>query len=415
MFINSSSRIVIFFFCLLLCSKNVTAQHQATTPTVEELYKKARTTAFDEHNYPLARQYACRALERSPDYHGIRIFVARLYSWEGKYSDARTELQKVLDKDPDNQQAFLALIDIEVASKHLQQALDKAEQALNYYPKDQELMLKKASILSNMEKFGRAKDLYRDILAEYPDSRKARNGLEAAQLKLMKYQVSISYRNEQFQTNFEPWRFLEINVRRETNYGPISGGIQYASRFGIEGTQLNIDAYPTLTKGLYAYVGGGYSQSSIFPKYRLGLSLHKILPAAFEVSGGVRYFDFTTTQKDFYTGALTKYIGSYLLIGQAFLIPSETGNSQNYSLLIRRYFGTSTTYLGVKAGFGSTSTQIQFSQDVEASDSWSIIVDGQYPLSTQFLIGGEVGYDSSTFQSFTRKRFRLEGTISYRF
>ncbi len=44
--------------------------------SVDELYEKARAVAFDDGDYEAARKYAYEALDRSPDYPGIRIFVA---------------------------------------------------------------------------------------------------------------------------------------------------------------------------------------------------------------------------------------------------------------------------------------------------------------------------------------------------
>lgn len=400
---------------MLMCSTMVSAQDSLDALTVAELYEKARTAAFEDGNYEKARNLGYQALDRSPNYHGIRIFIARTFSWQGKYGKARKELQYVLEQDPYNRRAYLALADVERWSDHPDTALQVVNKGLEYHPKDNELLLKKASVLYSQEKYGASEKVYRVILEQYPDSKKAMDGLESVQLKKMKYSATVSYRYDYFVDIFDPWKFTEIGLSRQTSYGSIIGRVQYAQRFGNDGVQFNVDAYPSITDGLYAYVSGGYSQSGIYPKYRFGFSLYKSLPAAFEVEAGVRYLDFTTSQTDIYTASITKYYGSYLFTIRSYLVPSPQNISNSISGTIRRYFGDANTYLSINGGYGSAQTEIEFSQDVSTLNSWSLGIDGQYPISEELFLGGTAGYDSSEFQNFIRNRLSFKIFASYRF
>ncbi|WP_170864383.1 YaiO family outer membrane beta-barrel protein [Fodinibius roseus] len=407
---------ILFLLGFLLTGQGVIfAQSQVDRLSVEELYEQARNAAFEEADYDKARTYAFEALDRSPDYHGIRIFVARLYSWEGAYEKAREELRYVLQEDPGNRRALLALIDVEKWSDNLQVALQNVNEALDYHPEDEEILLQKAAVLYDMEEYGRSEDVYRDILARNP-SKKARDELKSVKRKQMKYRVSISYRYDYFTDTFDPWEFGEFALSRQTPVGPVIGRVQYARRFGSNGAQFNIDAYPSIANGLYAYVSGGYSESSIYPRYRFGFSLYKALPASFELSAGMRYLDFSTSQTDIYTASLAKYEGSYLVTLRSNYVPSQGGNSKSINLLMRRYFGSATAYISVTGGYGSAPTEIQFSQDIQTLDSWSVGIDGQYPLLEHILVGGRARYDMSDLPSLTtRKRFSFKGSVSYRF
>lgn len=406
--------IIICLGFLLINSATVLAQEMDDL-SVDELYEKARAVAFDDGNYEAARKYAYEALNRSPDYHGIRIFVARLYSWESNYEEAQEELSYVLDKDPQNRQALMALVDTQKWSGEMNAALRTTNQGLEYYPGDTEFMLTKASVLYGMENYEGAEQSYKTILAEDPGNRKAREGLEDSQLQQMKYRAKISYRYDRFRTIFDPWHFTEFGLTRQTPIGSITGRVEYAQRFGSDGVQFNVDAYPSIAPGFYAYVSGGYSQSPVHPDYRFGFSLYKSLPAAFELEAGVRYLDFGTSQTDIYTISLTKYWGSYLFTARTYLVPSSGGTSKSLNLVTRRYFGTAETYLSLNAGYGSAPTEIEFSDDIGALDSWSVSVDGQYPLSDLWFIGGNVGFDSSEYPNFTRERFSAKVNVSYRF
>jgi len=384
------------------------------TLTVDEQYAKARKAAFENSNYDKARSIAYRALERSPDYYGIRIFIANLFAWEEQYAEARKELQYVLERDPDNRRALLTIIDVESWSGHYSKALEWSDKGLEHYPKDEEFMLAQASIQQNMENYSSAKTTYRTLL-DHHGSQQAREKLQALRLQQMKYSATLSYRHDRFREIFDPWNFWEFQLSRQTPYGSLIGRLQYANRFASNGVQFNLDAYPSLFKGMYAYISGGYSQASIYPRYRFGLSLYKSLPYALELAGGLRYLDFSSSQTTIYTVSLTKYLGSYMFTARSYLVPSSEGSSQSLSLLARRYFGNARAYFSLTGGFGSASADIEFAEDIDRLDSWSIGLSGQYPLSNQFNIGGNVGFDSEEFPNFNRERLSAKIFLSYRF
>lgn len=406
--------LTIFIGLVLFGSSETFGQNQMSELTVDELYEKARTLAVSDEDYDKARKYAYEALERSPDYHGIRIFLARLYGWEGSYDKAREELQRVFEQEPENRRAFLVAIDIESWSQNIDKARHLVNQAIEYHPEDEELLLKKASLLYTMEEYKSSEKVYKKVLEQSPGNIKARDGLQSAQLKQMKYAVTVSYRYDYFKEAFDPWKFTELGLTRHTPYGPVIGRIKYVQRFGSSGTQFNIEAYPSITDGLYAYISGGYSESSIHPKYRFDLSIHKSLPASIEMEAGIRYLDFVSSQADFYTASLTKYQGRYLFTLRTYYVPSTQNNSKSLSGIIRRYFGNANTYLSFTGGFGSANTQIEFSQDIQTQNSWSLGIEGQYPLSDRFLVRGDVGYESSEFQQFIRERFSFKAFLTYR-
>ena len=400
---------------LLIVACVKTAQSQDDDLTVDRQYELARQAAFEEDNYDKARKLAYAALEKSPDYHGIRIFIARLYAWEGNYEKARKELHYVLERNTENRDALTVLVDVESWAEEYDKALEWVNHALESYPQEEEFLLSKASLLQNLEKPKEAEQMYIDILDLYPGSQKARQGMKMLNLKQMNYRATLSYRHDRFNDIFDPWNFTEFQLSRQTTYGSVIGRIQYANRFATNGVQFNVDAYPSLANGLYAYVSAGYSGATIFPDFRFGISLYKSLPSAFEIEGGLRYLNFSSSETAIYTLSLSKYWGNYLFTGRTFFVPSSAGNSQSFGLLTRRYFSNAQTYIGITSGFGTASADIQFSQDIQRLDSWSISLEGQYPVSRRFSIGGNAGFDSEEFSNFTRDRFSFKMYVSYRF
>lgn len=413
--IESTIRVGVFFLILPFLTLPVTLSAQSSDSTVDEQYEEARRVAFQEGNYEKARDIAYSALDKSPDYHGIRIFIANLYSWEGRYDKAREEINRIFDRDTQNRRALTAIIDIESRSGNPGDALEWSDKAQVFYPQDQEFMLKKASVLNELENYQKAEEIYREILEIYPASVEARQGLQRVRLKQMKYAVTLSHRHDRFSEIFDPWSFWEFQLSRQTKYGSVIGRIQHANRFGSNGVQFNVDAYPSLFGGLYAYISGGYSEASIYPRYRFGFSLYKSLPLSLELEGGFRYLEFSASQTFIYTASLTKYWGNYLFTGRTYLVPYAGGHSQSLNLLVRRYFSDAETYVGISGGFGSASADIQFAEDIQRQDSWSVSVQLQYPLSKRMNIGGNVGFDSEEFRYFDRNRVSAKLSLSYRF
>jgi len=391
------------------------AQSTSGEPTVDEQFEIAREAAFNQSDYDEARRLAYIALESSPDYHGIRIFIARLYGWEGNYDESRLELEKVLQADPDNRDAFVELLNIESRSGNLNQALQVSDRVLNRYPQDEEFLLQRADILYSFENYERSEQVYKSILEMNPSSVNAREGLESVQLKQMKYSVSLSFRHDRFGEIFDPWNFYDLQLSRQTKYGSVIGRLQYANRFSINGVQFNLDAYPSIANGLYAYLNAGYSDASIYPGYRFGASLYKSLPRAFEIEGGFRYLNFSTSETYIYTASLTKYRGSYMFTGRTYFVPSSTGNSLSGNLSVRRYFGSARKYASISSGYGSASNDLQFAQEVNTLNSWSLYIDGQYPVNNRLLVYGTTGIDSEELQAYTRDRFSFKVGLSYRF
>lgn len=393
------------------------AAGQDTTPepSAEDLYEKARGAAFQENNFPRARRYAREALEQNPGYHEIRLFIARIHGWEGNYTEARSEIDYILEREPGYREAWLTLAQIETWSGSATAALQVLDRGLIHHPEDEELLYQKATVLSGMEKFQQAEAVYEQILTQNPHHLQARNGLKTAKLRQMKYGVQLSVRYDHFDDRTDPWKFGEFSLSRQTPYGSIAGRVQFARRFGTDGVQFNVDAYPTLADGLYAYASAGYSASDIYPEYRLGFSLYKSLPASFELSAGIRYLDFVTVRTEIYTASLTKYLGSYLFTLGAYHVPSPNGHSQSFSMVIRRYFGAANSYLSLTGGFGSASTDIQFLQDALAHDFRSLELDGRYPLSRRISVGGKAGVDDARYTDFTRNRYTFRVYMRYQF
>jgi YaiO family outer membrane protein len=128
--------------------------------------------------------------------------------------------------------------------------------------------------------------------------------------------------------------------------------VNVQNRFGRYGVQYEIDAYPGLGKGRYAFLNIGYSRSGIFPDWRYGFQIYQNLPKATDISAGMRILDFGGDYVYIYTGTLGKYFGNSYIFLAPYLIPSEGGWSRSLSVSYRKYGDNEDQYYGIRAGFG---------------------------------------------------------------
>jgi tetratricopeptide (TPR) repeat protein len=81
---------LLFSFLVLFISFSTSVKAQEKLSS-DELFQNARTAAFDEDDYPKAIRITKQALEISPDYADIRIFLGRLYTWTDEVELAKTD------------------------------------------------------------------------------------------------------------------------------------------------------------------------------------------------------------------------------------------------------------------------------------------------------------------------------------
>lgn len=231
----------------------------------------------------------------------------------------------------------------------------------------------------------------------------------------LKYEAKFQYRHDQFTSGIDSWNFIEVDLQRSTTIGSIIGRIRYANRFNRNGVQYEIDAYPTISDELYAYVNAGVSTSSIFPDYRLGLNLYKSLPNAFEGDAGLRYLNFSPSDVVIYTAALSKYYRNYFFTARTYVTPKSTGTSASFSLQARKYFYGPENYLNLRVGYGSAQEELRFQELTQRLNSWSLSARILWELNPMVQLGGSLGYDTEKFPDFRRNRISFETAFYYRF
>lgn len=392
-------RFIFVLFISILFTQSAIAQDDLSS---DDLFKLAREKAFDDDDYPTARQICKQALQKSPNYTDISVFLARLYLYDDKYDSARLVLEEVYQRKPKSLDVLGSLFDLEFWSDNPKTALEYANAGLEVEQNNEEFLLKKAKALADLDQYKAAKGTIDTLLKINQRNTDARIFAERLRRKAAKDNIALSYDYDKFDVSFDPWHFASLSYGHAFKKVSVTGRINYANRFLSNATQYELDAYPDVSKKMYAYVSVGFSNDGIFPKYRLGASLYRNLPQSFEADLGFRYLQFSNPTI-IYTAALGKYYKSYWFSLRTFITPDATGISQSVSLITRRYFSSATHFLSLAIGRGAVpdaSTQILFLLNKTSTlQSTNIRLTYQQPFQKTFVIGLRASYENQEYRT----------------
>jgi YaiO family outer membrane protein len=340
---NKLSLVVAFFLSLPFFAK---------AQTTDELFKDARDAAFENKDYDKAKQLALQALKLSPSYAEIEVFLGRVYTWNNQDDSARYEFSKVLEGQA-NEDASIAYADLEYWSKRYEAAIKICDGALAVYPSSEPLLLRKAKSLNAAKKIKEASVITTQLLKANKNDKDAANLDQAMKDAAAVNKISMVYDHTSFDKQFDkPWQLASLSYGRSTELGSIIARVNVANRFGENGVQGEVDAYPRINKTFYTYVNLGYSGNvGVFPNVRAGFSLYANLPKSFEAEAGIRYLYFTSTTV-VYTFSIGKYYKNFLFTARTYQTPSNFGLSQSYSLSGRYFLKGADDYIGLSMGSG---------------------------------------------------------------
>lgn len=339
-----------FVFSLLLINL-IYSQDLIFQGNPDKSFANARTLAFNQERAK-AQDTLRFILTKYPNYHDIRTFLASTYSWDKKYTEARTEFDYVLQKAPKRKDTWIATINNELWSDNPKNALDKTYQALTYFEKDEDLLYLKAKSLENSRREEDAILVLNELINQNPENIKAQDYKTSLIHKISYNSIGISSTLNLYSDIFDPAQEYALKLGRKTKYGSIIGRVNLSNRFNNIGAQFEIDAYPKIAKGIYAYLNFGYSNTKLFPDYRHGAELHFSLPLSMDASVGYRALHFDTSTTKMFTGSLGLYSGNYYFSFRPYFTPNDAGVSKSGTISIRKYKSDQDNYMGISFGLG---------------------------------------------------------------
>jgi len=227
--------------------------------------------------------------------------------------------------------------------------------------------------------------------------------------------LGVDYGYANFQGDIDAWHLGAISLVDKGPRGTFIGRVNIARRFAQNGTQAEVDAYPNIAPGLYAYLNLGYSRSSIFPGWRSGGELFKSLPRAYEASLGYRQLRFGGPPVTLLTGAVGRYTGNYWFSLRPFIRDKQDVLTASAILTGRRYTTDADNYVGARVGYGSSpSDDIQLSQLTRLNSS-SVAVSASRATAGKPITTWSVGLEREELSAGRfRNRWQIDVGLKFR-
>ena len=344
---------LLFGLTFLFTLHNLVLFSQESTLTSDELFQNARKEAFENKNYPVAVDLVKSALKKSPDYTDLSVFLGRLYTWMDKPDSARIVFKQLELIDVRDADFYLAYGSMEYWEDNNTEAARIVNKGLTVDQNSLDLLILKAKVQNVNKDFNGSKTTLDRILEIDPQHTEARKLLIRIRDQVSMNEIGINYNWLYFDKQFEDnWHIAGLSYKRGTSVGSFIFRTNFANKFGRNGTQFELEAYPRLSRMFYMYLGAGYSNSDgIFPKFRSGASLYANLPASFEAELGFRQLKFSENVW-MYTASVGKYYKNFWFNARTYLTPGENNISHSYTGTVRYYTKGSDDYLGFILGTG---------------------------------------------------------------
>ncbi|WP_222983381.1 YaiO family outer membrane beta-barrel protein [Flagellimonas meishanensis] len=393
----------LWMFGLLLCIGTAWSQENITA---DEMFMRARKEAFEKKNYPEAIALMTIATQKVPENIDFRIFLGRLYTWDGQMDKAKNILEAVFEENKNYEDAALAYASLEYWDKNPETALEIVNKGLEHNEDSESLLVLKAKILMTLKNYREASGTLDKTLEYHPKSTTACSLFRSIGTGSVRNEAGVSYSFVHFKERFDqPWHLASLHYGRWSGLGPIFGRFNYGNRFGTGTTQFEVDFYPRISNTFYAYLNGGVSSDKgIFPEYRAGLSLYANLPAAFEADAGFRLLKFTDATW-VYAFGLGKYYKNYWFNFRSYLSMLDDGVADAHAFTTRYYFGGADDYFSVSVGAGfspDNSTNNILLGNSTRLRSNNITAGFRKLLGDTHVIYSEIAYDRIEFAADSR-------------
>ncbi len=409
---------------LLFGGANFAHLYAQSKESPDSLFKQARDAAFDQKDYTKAIKLSQEALMLSPDYVDIKIFLGRLYAWKNNYEKATSILTEIIKTNQEYEDAFIALTDLEYWQNNYSDALNYCNTGLENHPESKELLLRKAKLLSSLNRNNEAREIISELQKKYPKNIAVKETLENIRFYSSKNEISVSHELTWFNKDYAnylhrfPWHLAKLGYKRYTGTGPLVIYANYGNRFNTDAFQFETELYPRIAEKFRAFINAGVSNNQVvFPDYKVGTSLYTTLPYKLELETGIRLLHYNNNTI-FYVGGLSKYYKKFWFNGRVYLTPKNNEVSHSYLLDTRYYFGGADDFCKINIGYGLSPDETNVVQDIVSNDKIQSVrialgirksirkynaLEATFYINRQKFASNQSGNQLGSFISYIRK------------
>jgi YaiO family outer membrane protein len=335
-------------------------------------------------------------LEATPSDTDARTLYGTILSWEGRYSEARAELGRVLKQSPGHGDALRAAIHLEQWSSDATRAEALATEALEKTPDSPDLLLERAKARFDLDDFDGALADVKRVLELEPDNGEAQRLEDRIDVARRVWGIGGSYTLDAFSDGRKPWHEATLQVKRAFSLGSVFVRDYQAWRFDSSDNQVELEAFPKIRKGTYADVAVAFATTrELYPIYRVQADVYQSLPAGFEMSLGYRHLQFGSGVNMCVVTA-GKYSGDWYFVLRSFITPGVEGTSVSVFGSVRRYFFDGAAYLGLRYGHGLSREELRSLNDIALLSSNSVGTEASLAIAERVDLGlrGSIGQEN---------------------
>ncbi len=160
--------------------------------------------------------------------------------------------------------------------------------------------------------------------------------------------ISSRYKYDDL-SDTDAWQDVSLEYAQRSGYGTWIAGVNAARRNALSGTQLELQAYPRLSRHSYVFLDVATSSSEgVYLPFRAAAEPYYNFANGWEVSAGAHYLRPVGRDVVTYTGALAKYFGNYWISARPFFTRAENDNSYSGGVTGRRFFSGRYDYAELK-------------------------------------------------------------------
>jgi len=343
-------------------------------------------------------------LQTNPEDSDALVLLGLICSWNHHYDDGRHAFSAVLAADPDYKDAVLGLTNLEIWDGNLGRAEQVIRAGLVWRPQDADY---KAAFAKVKAQQSPPKDPAEAAILN--GGGKSKDGPS--------WETGIVESNIWFSDQRSSWHETAVDISHHFTNGWVTATFSHASWFGEGSNLIDIESYPRIRPGTYAFVEAAFSpDATLYARRRFGAEIFQSLPKGFEASLGIRYMRFNSNTF-LYTGSAGKYFGNYWILARTFVSPDVTyGWSKSLQVSLRRYFADADHFIGVRVGVGASPFEVRTINDIDLQNSESAMFEGLWRFKNGLGIRVLSGVARQTrLYTGALWQFETDGTLYYRF
>jgi len=319
-------------------------------------------------------------VSEAPEDLDARVLLGLICSWDGRWEDGRRAFQAVLASDADYKDAVLGLINLELWSGHPAQAKALAVKAIAARPQDLEYKAALAKVDAALSPARLAAERVTQTSSDEPN-----------------WETGVAESTIFYSDKRSSWHETAVNISRRFTAGWVTATVSHANWFGENSNLIDLQSYPSLGKGRYAFFDAAFSPDhTLYAHHRFGAELFQSLPKGFEASAGIRYMRFNDNVM-LYTASFGKWFGNYWILARTFIEPASTFTTSNsYQLSMRKYYNDADHFIGLRLGEGASPFEVQSINDLGIQHSASAAVESLWKFKNQMRLRASVGVARQT-------------------